>query len=172
MAWVADLGLSKRMLISYPVVVLLSRSERLSINLILNGDNMKSITMIKATDDADAHYLDSDGNEVEAKHVITLGTGKATQRFDTRGHVSKDAEGKRVCDAEMVEVQNGKGKLAARKICALVKEIDRRVKNLLGNPDQVLTAEEREVLANFITGTANMATDKLEGVKADNSLPF
>jgi len=133
---------------------------------------MKTITMIKATDDKDAFYKDADGKVVEAKHVITLGTGKDTVRYDTRGHVSKDAEGKRQVDAEMADIQNSKGKLAARKICALVKEVDRRVKNLLGNPDQTLSEDERTILANFITGTANMATDKLEGVKADTSLPF
>ena len=101
-----------------------------------------------------------------------MGTGKNTVRYDTRGHVSKDAEGKRVVDAELAAIRNTKGQLAARKICAMIKEVDRRVKNLLQNPDQSLTDAETELLANFITGTANLATDKLEGGSTDTSLPF
>jgi len=124
---------------------------------------MKQIKLIKATDDNDAHYLDADGNEMEAKHVITVGTGKNTVRYDKR---TMSAE-------ELTDTKNAKGKLAARKICAIIKNVDKRVKNLLNNPDQMLTKDETEILANFITGTANAATDKLEGVtETDSGLPF
>ena len=124
---------------------------------------MDKVTLVKATDDKLAHYLDKDNIEMEAKFVITVGTGKDTVRYDKRS----------MTDAELSEVKNSKGKLAARKICAIIKNVDKRVKNLLTNPDQMLTKDETEILANFITGTANAATDKLEGVtETDAGLPF
>ena len=124
---------------------------------------MDKVTLVKATDDKLAHYLDKDNIEMEAKFVITVGTGKDTVRYDKRS----------MTDAELSEVKNSKGKLAARKICAIIKNVDKRVKNLLTNPDQMLTKDETEILANFITGTANAATDKLEGVtETETGLPF
>ena len=124
---------------------------------------MNKVTLVKATDDKLAHYLDKDNVEIEAKFVITVGTGKDTVRYDKRTMTATELE----------TIRNNKGKLAARKICAIIKNVDKRVKNLLTNPDQMLTKDETEILANFITGTANAATDKLEGVtETEAGLPF
>ena len=124
---------------------------------------MNKVKLVKATDDKLAHYLDKDNVEMEAKFVITVGTGKDTVRYDKRTMTATELE----------TIRNNKGKLAARKICAIIKNVDKRVKNLLTNPDQKLTKDETEILANFITGTANAATDKLEGVtETDAGLPF
>ena len=124
---------------------------------------MNKVKLVKATDDKLAHYLDKDNVEMEAKFVITVGTGKDTVRYDKRTMTATELE----------TIRNNKGKLAARKICAIIKNVDKRVKNLLTNPDQMLTKDETEILANFITGTANAATDKLEGVtETDAGLPF
>ena len=124
---------------------------------------MNKVTLVKATDDKLAHYLDKDNVEIEAKFVITVGTGKDTVRYDKRTMTATELE----------TIRNNKGKLAARKICAIIKNVDKRVKNLLTNPDQKLTKDETEILANFITGTANAATDKLEGVtETEAGLPF
>lgn len=104
---------------------------------------------------ADEAYTDGD--------VITLGSGKTVERYQRS----------ELTDNELADIRSSKGKLAARKICSLVKNIDRRVKNLLANPDQSLTDDERKVLANFLIGNVNSATDKLEGVQAeDSNLPF
>jgi len=124
---------------------------------------MNKVKLVKATDDKLAHYLDKDNVEMEAKFVITVGTGKDTVRYDKRTMTATELE----------TIRNNKGKLAARKICAIIKNVDKRVKNLLTNPDQMLTKDETEILANFITGTANAATDKLEGVtETEAGLPF
>ena len=124
---------------------------------------MNKVKLVKATDDKLAHYLDKDNVEMEAKFVITVGTGKDTVRYDKRTMTATELE----------TIRNNKGKLAARKICAIIKNVDKRVKNLLTNPDQKLTKDETEILANFITGTANAATDKLEGVtETEAGLPF
>lgn len=108
----------------------------------------------------DGVYSDNDGNEVK---VITEGTGKNTVRW-IRSELTEN---------ELADIQNTKGKLAARKICALAKEIDKRVKNLLNNQDQKLSEAELEMLSNFLGNTTVSAQDKLAGVaEVDTGLPF
>ena len=63
---------------------------------------------------------------------------------------------------ELVTVQSSKGKKAGHKILDVIMDFDRRIKNMLNNPDQRLNDEELQALREFSGKTFDQAMGRLE----------
>ena len=114
----------------------------------------------KAIVETAGFYTNDDGVKVA---VITEGSGKTVKRW-----IKTD-----LTATELATIRGGKGHGKGFKICKAMKGILKMVKDLGANADQVLTADERHTLAQFILANANTASDMLEGAAAEEeALPF
>jgi hypothetical protein len=101
-------------------------------------------------------YTAPDGNEYTSSDIITVGSGKTAQRYLKS----------ELTDAEMKQLKSDKGMLVLRKLANVIADFEKRVENAMRNGGVVLSAEDRETLANYAIGKTNSAVESLRKTKS------